>query len=120
MRRFKKRGRRSRRFVRNRGRQRDQRGKAIERRRRKQFLLDKYGTGKKCPCSYCKKPLTFETMQVDRVIPGFQGGTYKRENCVPSCMECNIDRYIKDEFGHSVDWKKNPRRSFIAMRRRYR
>lgn len=119
MRRIKKRGRRIRRVRRNRNRWRtvdgkmrviDQRGKAIERRRRKQFLLDKHGDGKKCPCSYCGKDLDFKSMTVDRVIPGFKGGTYRRENCVPSCSECNIERYVKDDYGHSVDYRKNPRR----------
>jgi 5-methylcytosine-specific restriction endonuclease McrA len=63
----------------------DKRGKAIDRRKRKVWLLWKYD-GK---CVHCDKGLTFETIEQDRIIPG---GPYRRENLQASCRPCNIRR----------------------------
>lgn len=42
-----------------------------------------------CRCYRCGKLLTVETLTVDRVIPGCQGGTYARSNIRPACSRCN-------------------------------
>jgi 5-methylcytosine-specific restriction endonuclease McrA len=86
-------------------------GSAEDRRRRKQWLLDtyranvdgvpspsgvvvavEYGAGEKvCRCYRCGDLLTFELLTVDRIIPGCQGGTYKRSNVRPCCGPCNSE-----------------------------
>lgn len=91
-------------------------GSAEDRRRRKLWLLDTYAADvflvldefsnprevpvsaldvygedaiQCCRCFRCGKPLTFETMTVDRIKPGCQGGTYARTNIRPACSDCN-------------------------------
>lgn len=38
-----------------------------------------------CRCYRCGKLLTEETVTADRIKPGCQGGTYRRENIRPAC-----------------------------------
>lgn len=42
-----------------------------------------------CRCYRCGQLLTTETVTVDRIIPGCQGGTYRRDNIRPACGACN-------------------------------
>lgn len=42
-----------------------------------------------CRCYRCGTLLTAETVSVDRIIPGCQGGTYRRDNIRPACERCN-------------------------------
>jgi 5-methylcytosine-specific restriction endonuclease McrA len=42
-----------------------------------------------CRCYRCGKLLWFETLTVDRIIPGCMGGTYRRNNIRPACAKCN-------------------------------
>lgn len=44
-----------------------------------------------CRCYRCGKLLIFETLTVDRIIPGCQGGTYRRNNIRPACGPCNSE-----------------------------
>jgi HNH endonuclease len=44
-----------------------------------------------CRCYRCGTLLTFETVTVDRIIPGCKGGTYRRENIRPACAKCNSE-----------------------------
>ena len=44
-----------------------------------------------CRCYRCGKPLTIETVTVDRIIPGCRGGTYRRNNIRPACGGCNSE-----------------------------
>mgnify|MGYP003576165398 CR=1 FL=1 len=44
-----------------------------------------------CRCYRCGKLLIFETLTVDRIIPGCQGGTYRRNNIRPACGKCNSE-----------------------------
>jgi 5-methylcytosine-specific restriction endonuclease McrA len=67
----------------------DQRGKAADRRRRKLWMLWKFGDGTTAPCVHCGTTLTFGTMHQDRIIPG---GPYNRANVQPSCESCNMRR----------------------------
>lgn len=46
-----------------------------------------------CRCYRCGRLLIFETLTVDRIIPGKKGGTYRRNNIRPACGTCN--------FGHN-------------------
>lgn len=41
-----------------------------------------------CRCYRCGALLTVNTVTVDRIKPGCQGGTYRRENIRPSCPGC--------------------------------
>ena len=70
----------------------DARGSAADRRRRKIYLLSTYesihGPGT-AQCYRCPKVLTFETLTVDRIVPGVKGGTYRRSNIRPACSFCN-------------------------------
>lgn len=38
-----------------------------------------------CRCYRCGVLLTIETLEVDRIIPGCLGGTYRRNNIRPAC-----------------------------------
>lgn len=42
-----------------------------------------------CRCYRCGALLTVETVSADRIIPGCQGGTYRRDNIRPCCGRCN-------------------------------
>lgn len=41
-----------------------------------------------CRCYRCGKLLTYDTLTVDRIIPGCKGGKYRRDNIRPSCSDC--------------------------------
>ena len=75
----------------------DRRGSAQSRRVRRRWLLSRAsgfgGDGRSVPCFHCKRRLTPGIMQVDRFPTcGHDGGTYRRENVVPSCSSCNANR----------------------------
>lgn len=40
-------------------------------------------------CAYCGKPIDFKDMQVDHVVPKFDGGTDDISNLFPTCRRCN-------------------------------
>lgn len=44
-----------------------------------------------CRCYRCGTLLTMDTVTVDRIIPGCQGGTYRRNNIRPACGTCNSE-----------------------------
>lgn len=44
-----------------------------------------------CRCYRCGKLLTFDTVTIDRIVPGCQGGTYRRNNIRPACGPCNSE-----------------------------
>lgn len=44
-----------------------------------------------CRCYRCGNPLVFDTLSVDRRVPGCQGGTYRRDNIRPACLGCNSE-----------------------------
>lgn len=70
---------------------RNDRGSSYDRRKRKQFLLDRDGDGEKVECYRCSVVLTFFTITVDRIVPGIEGGTYRRDNIRPACGPCNSE-----------------------------
>ena len=65
------------------------RGSAADRRARKVWLLETFGDGETAPCCFCQTELTFETITVERIVPGCQGGRYVRGNIKPACGACN-------------------------------
>lgn len=96
---------------------RNQRGSAEGRRRRREWLIETYRADvdvavsslggvigewsedlfcafpftrePACRCYRCGTFLTVETVTVDRIIPGCKGGTYRRDNIRPACGHCN-------------------------------
>lgn len=85
------------------------RGSSADRRRRREYLVTTYranvdalprltgglrsvplGRGIPCcRCFRCATLLTVDTVTVDRIVPGCQGGTYRRNNIRPACATCN-------------------------------
>lgn len=71
----------------------DRRGNNEDRKRRRTWMLLKFGNGVNAPCHWCRKPLDFETLTVDRhPKQGRDGGRYTRDNIVPACGTCNFGR----------------------------
>jgi hypothetical protein len=70
---------------------RNDRGSAATRRRRKWWLLETFGDGVKAPCYRCEVMLDFVTLTVDRITPGCRGGRYVRGNIRPACGRCNSE-----------------------------
>ena len=70
----------------------EKRGNSTDRRRRRKWMLAKWGDGETCQCVHCGTMLTDATVEVDRIIPGALGGTYRRENIQPACRRCNLER----------------------------
>jgi hypothetical protein len=71
----------------------NRRGNAEARRRRRQWLLDTFGDGTRAACALALSPdcaglVTFETISADRIVPGYLGGTYRRDNIQPACGPC--------------------------------
>lgn len=73
--------------------ERDKRGNAKNRRRRKQAILDRDGDGTTVVCTWAAAEwgcggtvLTFDTMEQDRLE---RGSTYRLDNVVAACPPCN-------------------------------
>ena len=75
----------------------NQRGSAHDRRVRKQWLIETFGDGQVVACyrvelGLCDRvELVFETVTVDRIVPGAHGGRYVRGNIRPACGPCNSE-----------------------------
>jgi hypothetical protein len=54
-----------------------------------EVLTGTEGAQPACRCYRCGVLLTCETVTVDRIRPGCQGGTYARPNIRPACGTCN-------------------------------
>ena len=70
---------------------RNDRGSTRDRRARKLWLLSAAagfgGDGHTVQCTTpgCDVVLDFDTITVDRITPGIEGGTYRRDNIRPKC-----------------------------------
>lgn len=71
---------------------RNDRGSSRDRAARRRWLVEAWasdlGPGI-CRCYRCGVGLTADTVTVDRIEPGCQGGTYRRSNIRPACATCN-------------------------------
>ena len=71
----------------------DKRGSSYDRRARREWLVSTAapwgGDGDKVPCWECGAMVSTATMCVDRIIPGEEGGTYRRDNIRPHCPTCS-------------------------------
>lgn len=80
------------------------RGSCEDRRRRRAYLVDTFGwrlpDGSGLVCCYrCHVPLLEhedpeapgQSVTVDRIVPGVQGGRYVRGNVRPACWLCNSE-----------------------------
>src|SRR3954464_15495803 len=76
----------------------DKRGSSAARRARKHYLLALWGNGETCPCLYCSAPLTFASVEADRIIAG---DSYRRSNVIPACRSCNLARLDKSIWAFS-------------------
>ncbi len=70
----------------------DGRGSSKDRAARTGKLLNEFGDGKHCPCSYCGTKLDAHTLTQDRIYPGSAGGRYIYANLLPACGHCNSSR----------------------------
>lgn len=69
---------------------RNARGSAADRRRRREWMVATFGDGETVQCSTCPAILTVDTVTADRhPVPGCEGGTYARGNIRPMCGTCN-------------------------------
>lgn len=74
---------------------RNERGNTVQRRARRQWLLDTFGDGVTAKCEiswddHCLGTVDLRTLTVDRhPVPGADGGTYDRSNIRPACGPCN-------------------------------
>lgn len=74
------------------------RGSSSDRKARKVWLLETYAADHRhlswipmCRCYRCGDLMDFDTMTIDRIIPGCRGGTYRRNNIRPACGQCNSE-----------------------------
>lgn len=76
----------------------DKRGSSKDRKARRVWLLSEKagwgGNGEVVPCALgtepdCSMLVDMVTMEVDRIVPGAEGGRYVRTNIRPTCVRCN-------------------------------
>lgn len=80
------------------------RGNSYDRRKRKNWLLNTFGDGRFVDCYRCGKQLRYESLTVDRVIMGCDGGSYRRDNIRPACLHCNSS--TGGAVGNERRWQK--------------
>lgn len=69
------------------------RGSSGERRARRAWIVETFGVDGIVVCFWgCGLVMLADEFQVDRLVPGVRGGTYRRGNIVPSCGPCNRER----------------------------
>ena len=70
---------------------RNARGSSYDWAARCAWLLAIFGDGVKVPCYRCGVVFDDVTITVDRIVPGRDGGTYRRNNIRPACGPCNSE-----------------------------
>jgi hypothetical protein len=66
-------------------------------------------------CQYCGKHKTLADLNIDHVIPRFQGGTYSWTNLVCSCIECNSKKGNKTNKEAKMVLLKNPTKPSLMI-----
>lgn len=79
----------------------DKRGNAADRKARKVWMLRTYGDGTTAPCVYCDRAVSYETMEVDRIVCG---GSYRRDNVQVTCVPCNKTRSDRKSWVSPKGW----------------
>lgn len=96
----------------------DLRGSSAARRARKGYLLTVWGNGETCPCIYCGHSLIAATLEADRIIPGSEGGSYRRDNIIPACRSCNVARLDKSLWSFAPNVARRlKRRGYVVSAR---
>jgi hypothetical protein len=68
-------------------------------RQRRAFRVRLY-EGQDGLCAWCKAPLAdWHEGDLDRIVPGKDGGTYKIANLVLACRSCNLEHGIAIRHG---------------------
>jgi 5-methylcytosine-specific restriction endonuclease McrA len=87
------------------------RGSPKDRKARRHWLVNTYGNGETVPCLYCGCELTSDTLTVERLLPGKNGGRYHHPNIMPACDHCNKSRkdapfvpFATENVGKKADW----------------
>lgn len=70
---------------------RNRRGSSHDRAVRRAWLVETFGDGTTVACWRCAQVLTVDTVSADRIVPGAEGGTYRRGNIRPCCLGCNAE-----------------------------
>jgi hypothetical protein len=68
-------------------------------------MWERYSENGWIPCAWCPRKMRKTEFEVDRVIPGHQGGTYRRDNILPACGTCNRRRKYSEE-GCDADFSR--------------
>lgn len=93
----------------------DLRGNYKDRAARKRWMLKTFGNGKTAKCVHCGKTVNYDTLTADRIIPGCEGGRYRRDNIQPSCGPCNSGRNFRI---CGIAPEDDPREAMMAAVRR--
>ena len=69
------------------------RGNSMARRARRRWLVAQFGDGEHVACflqhsPHCLYVLDETDVSPDRIVPGCDGGTYRRDNIQPACSPC--------------------------------
>jgi hypothetical protein len=72
---------------------RNDRGSSYSRRRRREWLVERFGDGVHVACflqrsPHCLYVLDVDNVSADRLRLGVDGGSYKRSNIQPACLPC--------------------------------
>ena len=75
-------------------------------------------------CAYCGKPIKYEAMKVDRIVPRIATGTDELENYNPSCRPCTYRKGrlsvegFRSEIRHQALHMQNMHRQVRCMQGR--
>lgn len=67
------------------------RGNTRDRATRRRWVLREFGDGTKAPCVRCGVLVDADTLYVDRIVPGVEGGRYVHGNIQPHCGPCSSE-----------------------------
>jgi hypothetical protein len=95
----------------------DRRGNNLARRKRAKALAAEFGDGETCTCPDCGQriaadpavadKLGIDQLTQDKILVGTFGGSYKLENLIPTCGDCNQSRGDREGIGVTADVKQS-------------